>query len=229
MWRWSQKPEFYLIFQQVFSTYVEVILCRWIQKPYYCSILHVCGGDPFSAQVYYSFKLYSPRMWRWSLIRPWCSCLNSVFSTYVEVILSFEPASWSKLSILHVCGGDPGHGRKSWVKLLYSPRMWRWSFFQLARMHDKMVFSTYVEVIPNSTNSTNYCTSILHVCGGDPIVSLKVSFNSLYSPRMWRWSLAKMIGELTSDVFSTYVEVIPNQNLSLLILLGILHVCGGDP
>ena len=53
-----------------------------------------------------------------------------VFSTYVEVILAGSKKSVKRLCILHVCGGDPIH-----MSLL--------SFTNL-------VFSTYVEVIPNT-------------------------------------------------------------------------------
>ena len=48
------------------------------------------------------------------------------------------------------------------------------------------VFSTYVEVILNLKRYLPARYSILHVCGGDPSVSLEDISTSLYSPRMWR-------------------------------------------
>ena len=51
--------------------------------------------------------------------------------------------------------------------------------------------------------------SILHVCGGDP-------------------KLARM-QEFQLMVFSTCVEVILIQMLSVGFMHSILHVCGGDP
>ena len=52
-----------------------------------------------------------------------------------------------------------------------------------------------------------YC--ILHVCGGDPCLI----------PELRKYLI----------VFSTYVEVILIQMLSVGFMHSILHVCGGDP
>ena len=71
--------------------------------------------------------------------------------------------------------------------------------------------------------------SILHVCGGDPIV---VSWRTVwhqYSPRMWRSSQNWDWGDFDPQVFSTYVEVILNRPELLRESLSILHVCGGHP
>ena len=57
---------------------------------------------------------------------------------------------------------------------------------QLYNVKERMVFSTYVEVIP-SRNSTSWVhISILHVCGGDPFRTDPVTYQLRYSPRMWR-------------------------------------------
>ena len=52
-------------------------------------------------------------------------------------------------------------------------------------------------------------SSILHVCGGDPL-----GFDDSWAKKA---------------VFSTYVEVILFKVLLLHFRKGILHVCGGDP
>ena len=46
---------------------------------------------------------------------------------------------------------------------------------------------------------------------------------------MWRWSLTCWSWLLTSLVFSTCVEVIPQMLIYHLKERSILHVCGGDP
>ena len=48
------------------------------------------------------------------------------------------------------------------------------------------VFSTYVEVIPIFPKNTMINTSILHVCGGDPMTGIITVNIPEYSPRMWR-------------------------------------------
>ena len=106
MWRWSSSNQVKSKQNIVFSTYVEVIPRRLYNNEFNSSILHVCGGDPNSCHVRQNGLKYSPRMWRWSYsalkIRP----LFSVFSTYVEVILSTYEELVQKNGILHVCGGD---------------------------------------------------------------------------------------------------------------------------
>ena len=87
MWRWSLKSWDPGKSRTVFSTYVEVILKIKTTRLQYCSILHVCGGDPGGASANTDAVLYSPRMWRWSLECSRRECFLPVFSTYVEVIL----------------------------------------------------------------------------------------------------------------------------------------------
>ena len=149
MWRWSWWLAGLIRLIKVFSTYVEVIPIDAAIIVLMFSFLHVCGGDPWSFES----------DWRW----------QKFFSTYVEVILleidcffgsnGFSPRMWrwSQLEItsddliasfLHVCGGDP-----TWLVMImkihqFSPRMWRWSWWTTSTANWFLVFSTYVEVIP---------------------------------------------------------------------------------
>ena len=148
-------------------------------------------------------------MWRWSWFRLLDLAVDSVFSTYVEVILLHDFYKSIHLSILHVCGGDPILLLELICCLLYSPRMWRWSYSWRKWKTETI--------------------SILHVCGGDPSMLLSGCKNIEYSPRMWRWSPSWKITISKILVFSTYVEVIPGCMMSFSSTSCILHVCGGDP
>ena len=66
MWRWSYDLGQEHGHGQVFSTYVEVILCDVFFAFLGVCILHVCGGDPRHFLSNSFLNLYSPRMWRWS-------------------------------------------------------------------------------------------------------------------------------------------------------------------
>ena len=87
--------------------------------------------------------------------------------------------------------------------------MWRWSCAGRAWSQYCWVFSTYVEVIPVTPSAPLSISSILHVCGGDPM-PLVMMPNGV-------------------NVFSTYVEVILSAIDGSIIGWCILHVCGGDP
>ena len=191
MWRWSSFDTIILQRSRVFSTYVEVIPISCTSLCAFLSILHVCGGDPAETFRFNWWKTYSPRMWRWSQLKQELSPILLVFSTYVEVIPTTNKLRTSHPSILHVCGGDPY--RRCWPlrPSKYSPRMWRWSSEELIE---------------------EWCGfRILHVCGGDPQFGKTETIVVKYSPRMWRWSSLSIAGLLAMDVFSTYVEVIPNS------------------
>ena len=170
------------------------------------SILHVCGGDPKLFPLAHPQHVYSPRMWRWSLSYCCPPCNAKVFSTYVEVILEFMGNVDFLASILHVCGGDPWEVQEKWSWLLYSPRMWRWSWLNHCSSYLVLVFSTYVEVILKPYAKFPQTMRILHVCGGDPSWWVDMWFFVKYSPRMWRWSLRGIDQKETITVFSTHVE-----------------------
>ena len=70
---------------------------------------------------------------------------------------------------------------------------------------------------------------ILHVCGGDPKIVIACWVGIAYSPRMWRWSWCPSWECRVQWVFSTYVEVIPQNVYDKQNNASILHVCGGDP
>ena len=150
--------------------------------------LHVCGGDP---------TLLNLTSW-------W----ESVFSTYVEVILRIWLKRLTSVSFLHVCGGDPMLNTESMTKLEFSPRMWRWSQRVDACHRRWYVFSTYVEVILKESITMDQKFCFLHVCGGDPIIRLIILLFIAFSPRMWRWSSQVLTTRSVTEVFSTYVEVI---------------------
>ena len=115
------------------------------------------------------------------------------------------------------------------ICLLYSPRVWRWSFSSLTASFKAPVFSTCVEVILLEIKPQGTFTSILHVCGGDPTLWWTFSTKVSYSPRVWRWSPRSSALKTSNMVFSTCVEVILTLKVNFELLSGILHVCGGDP
>ena len=152
-------------------------------------------------------------MWRWSLGETPRAISSTIFSTYVEVILK----RWSLLSaltyFLHVCGGDPVYNIMVRAKLVFSPRMWRWSYIHSCLFQKLPIFSTYVEVIPECMIKIGYLPNFLHVCGGDPIDATPSASQPGFSPRMWRWSQGGFKYEIDYDIFSTYVEVILARSL----------------
>ena len=168
-------------------------------------------------------------MWRWSYFESVYQNLLEVFSTYVEVILWCLCSNIYSNCILHVCGGDPSKFAIIYFFRWYSPRMWRWSYDRSVSPEKRQVFSTYVEVILIAFICMENLIWILHVCGGDPPESGLLGGEDRYSPRMWRWSPPLTYIYIITLVFSTYVEVILTQKRYRILVLGILHVCGGDP
>ena len=107
---------------------MEVILKKELSKAPKFRFLHVCGGDPAFAETLLESTI--------------------VFSTYVEVILSYGNLGLWLWCFLHVCGGDP-------TDCICSSGV-------------AVVFSTYVEVILDILHNFISVACFLHVCGGDP-------------------------------------------------------------
>ena len=168
MWRWSCTARLRGGWFGVFSTYVEVILINLLKRTTPDSFLHVCGGDPVVPTPLPKNKSFSPRMWRWSYDAGTSKVDARVFSTYVEVIPISESGVTEAQGFLHVCGGDPKNWYEALLKLLFSPRMWRWSKDDHTYSYSDQVFSTYVEVILCTISAFKMLHSFLHVCGGDP-------------------------------------------------------------
>ena len=113
------------------------------------------------------------------------------------------------------------------ICLLYSPRVWRWSHDWNRKEREHQVFSTCVEVILMTYQTSLENISILHVCGGDPNIIKLANYWLFYSPRVWRWSPSQNIVKQLHPVFSTYVEVILSLVAPTKTSICILHVCGG--
>ena len=152
--------------------------------------------------------MFSPRMWRWSCHHHPYQHLLKVFSTYVEVILNSFRLCTMSMCFLHVCGGDPNLVSLTLTSPAFSPRMWRWSSFLGCTLKPSCVFSTYVEVILYTRLERLERLGFLHVCGGDPTLTVVLKLGSWFSPRMWRWSSKDGLWQADWKVFSTYVEVI---------------------
>ena len=107
----------------------------------------------------------------------------------MEVILKNKLNYIFVRSILHVCGGDPMYPNSFLLNVVYSPRVWRWSYDDSKKSTTNSVFSTCVEVILVLHKDHLQSRRILHVCGGDPNPSMQGDWDLEYSPRVWRWSL----------------------------------------
>ena len=146
MWRWSSINIRTHLLSTVFSTYVEVILNKFLENMNTQSILHVCGGDPTLLLLNLATLKYSPSMWRWSYSWIFRYEPTGVFSKYVEVILKEFKKLHPRKGILQVCGGDPNAAPIRSSQAKYSPSMWRWSWAFLTADYVTLVFSTWVEV-----------------------------------------------------------------------------------
>ena len=188
MWRWSYSFPVDGSKINVFSTYVEMIPIERLNAIIVTSILHVCGDDPRHRKTKHLQDRYSPRMWRWSYHDRVVLRYLNVFSTYVEMILFLNLPTWNHLCILHVCGDDFLQIQRLRTQIVYSPRMWRWSWVEQNFKDFDLVFSTYVEMILGQRFFASQKLCILHVCGDDPNQGSANNESLLYSPRMWRWS-----------------------------------------
>ena len=105
MWRCFWTGRLLTPTKKIFSTYVEVflnVLHVLIKIPHF---LHVCGGVSRMIRDRTNKNIFSPRMWRCFLRLKTERRTLIIFSTYVEVFLTYVMWNPIRVDFLHVCGG----------------------------------------------------------------------------------------------------------------------------
>ena len=109
---------------------------------------------------------------------------------------------------------------------MFSPRMWRCFLLHRSCQEQECVFSTHVEMFLDARLQPHVRFSFLHACGDVSPVFAVAFNNETFSPRMWRcfYDCAALPAE--RKVFSTHVEMCPQNRLMRLQNLRFLHACG---
>ena len=206
---------------------MEVFLQRLLPERGRFSFLHIRGGVSALGRLITSDGRFSPHTWRCFLLRNDQPNPVQVFSTYVEV---FPSPLWTLLSqtcFLHIRGGVSCYIAKRCILYKFSPHTWRCFQDAQGAADEAEVFSTYVEVFPICRLRTLNRLSFLHIRGGVSVVPVVLPVVSRFSPHTWRCFLQMLINPNQLEVFSTYVEVFPQQKLLLRDESGFLHIRGG--
>ena len=77
------------VLDMVFSTHVEMFLSQAEDRLEMVSFLHACGDVSFLRMAVTDSDVFSPRMWRCFLVPVMKSKIFVVFSTHVEILLSW--------------------------------------------------------------------------------------------------------------------------------------------
>ena len=130
-------------------------------------------------------------------------------------------------SLLHARGGVSAIQRETKIFNQSSPRSWR--CFQNAVTISQVinVFSTLVEVFPQVCVSAMLRGRLLHARGGvsKPLRLYCAPLAS--SPRSWRCFFNRQPTHAVRHVFSTLVEVFPDQQPCAVLPVRLLHARGG--
>ena len=175
--------------------------------------------------------MFSPHTWRCFRPRFWDLRWRRVFSTYVEVFLTWTFSRPTKTSFLHIRGGVSIRGRRSLPLASFSPHTWRCFSLGYTLANSGTVFSTYVEVFPPARFFWLLVLCFLHISGGVSIANNAFRISCLFSPHTWRCFRSDRVESIRLSVFSTYVEVFPQRIRTALTACCFLHIRGGvsDP
>ena len=113
-------------------------------------LLHVRGGVSIACKHGTMEMWSSPRPWRCFLLEQSQQAQSSVFSTSVEVFLSLPDSDLKLPSLLHVRGGVSMKCVRPMPVYASSPRPWRCFSRPVTPAATLVVFSTSVEVFPNT-------------------------------------------------------------------------------
>ena len=129
-----------------------------------------------------------------------------VFSTHVEMFLSFTEMSFSRKR--------------------FSPRMWRCFQRVLVRFPYLLVFSTHVEMFLRDVPQERRHSGFLHACGDVSVTASMQVFLLKFSPRMWRcFRICKSYFAIY-NVFSPHVEMFLISVAQAVNSGSFLHACG---
>ncbi len=185
-WRCFYVGSIVLEIDSVFSTPVEVFPTVSATGEATSSLLHARGGvSPLRVFVYADRKS-SPRPWRCFLLHDLLPRGPAVFSTPVEVFLSWRRAYTENGSLLHARGGVSTMALLKLTGRRSSPRPWR-CFCQAVLLHSKTgVFSTPVEVFLGVITDYIVSVRLLHARGGVSSALYGAIWRAASSPRPWR-------------------------------------------
>ena len=129
-------------------------------------LLHVRGGVSLDKMWLRVVPPSSPRPWRCFFPQAVHANDHRVFSTSVEVFPRHTASTTSFWGLLHVRGGVSLHWLRTVACDKSSPRPWRCFHNHIIDALRYSVFSTSVEVFPNSELQTSRNCRLLHVRGG---------------------------------------------------------------
>ncbi len=170
---------------------------------------------------------FSPRAWRCFYSTSLQMTARTVFSTCVEVFPERKRRTNRRRRFLHVRGGVSPEYVKRLLQEKFSPRAWRCFTLKIKETANYIVFSTCVEVFlfKNVLEGIRGC--FLHVRGGVSDMGSLQHRPTRFSPRAWRCFRNKKQRKPKQQVFSTCVEVFPENRIRRHSRRRFLHVRGG--
>ena len=131
------------------------------------------------------------------------------------------------MGFLHVRGGVSGTICPGRQLNKFSPRAWRCFSAGAKNATEAVVFSTCVEVFLVEILPVCVTAGFLHVRGGVSRYTCLMRKSAEFSPRAWRCFQWLYLSVELGGVFSTCVEVFPDNQLIYTAIHGFLHVRGG--
>jgi len=149
-------------------------------------LLHARGGVSVMLSTVMVCLKSSPRPWRCFLQRMLERDARGVFSTPVEVFPHWVIFAKGSAGLLHARGGVSEKTLLAMLLYLSSPRPWRCFCGFRPGWWGCWVFSTPVEVFPNSSVFSGRAGCLLHARGGVSAMVGAMITERESSPRPWR-------------------------------------------
>ncbi len=153
-------------YQGLFSTYVEVFPRKTCQPSVIRSLLHIRGGVSGIVRKASTLDTSSLHTWR---------CFSI---PYVQLL--------SRHTLLHIRGGVSDSDVSVQAARRSSPHTWRCFCTYIRHVKLYKLFSTYVEVFPQSSTSRTLTPTLLHIRGDVSVIGFAADGSPLSSPHTWR-------------------------------------------
>src|SRR5208282_3261241 len=112
---------------------------------------------------------------------------------------------------------------------VFSPRVWGWSDYAPCRDEFTDVLPTRVGMVRECLCDGAGCRCSPHACGDGPYSDALQKGHSMFSPRVWGWSVIRLRHVRRRDVLPTRVGMVRTAVSPCRPGLGSPHACGDGP
>ena len=229
VWGWSAQRPVRSFSRRVLPTRVGMVRCLRRRSPTGGRSPHACGDGPSNRSWLARARMFSPRVWGWSVRVVQALQGVPVLPTRVGMVRGPGPALHGRGRSPHACGDGPFNVSLPQFTAPFSPRVWGWSGVLWCDAWREEVLPTRVGMVRLSGGGAASSASSPHACGDGPSRLYAAAGVAAFSPRVWGWSVLARPGSALAPVLPTRVGMVRWCRCNSRRTESSPHACGDGP